>query len=81
MQSEAYWKASEVAEYFRLKTETVWKRARMYQKGLKGGWPHAREGRSVRFSSEDIDAIEELMNPTPPVREPKRKRRSLAAQR
>jgi hypothetical protein len=60
----------EVAERFRFTTETVWRKCR------ENSWPHLREGRSYRFTSQNIRDIEELMNPLPA----KRKARSARQQ-
>ena len=76
---EVYLTAEDMAFKHQYGVETVWKRCRMYQKGEPGGWPHMRDGRSIRFSKQDVAAIDKLMNPTPAQQEPKLKRRSLAA--
>lgn len=73
------WTAEDVAQHHQLTVGTVWKYCRMYQKGEPGGWPHRRISRAIRFTEADLEAIEELINPTPKTQEPKRKRRSLAA--
>lgn len=78
-EQEVYMTAEDLAQKYRYNVETVWKRCRMYKKGEPGGWPHMRDGRSIRFSKQDIASIDKLMNPTPTKNEPKRKRQSLAA--
>lgn len=66
----------EVAAKFRYTTETVWKKCRMYDTGHPKGWPHKRDGRTIRFSPENIAAIEQVMEPATPQR-PKRRRAPL----
>ncbi|MBM7847511.1 hypothetical protein JOE65_000739 [Arthrobacter roseus] len=69
----------EVAERYRYTDETVWKKCRQYSEGDRRGWPHQREGRSIRFSEADIVAIDEKFKPQIATNQPKRKRRALAA--
>jgi len=76
--SEVYYTAEDMAHKHQYTVETIWRRCRMYEQGEKGGWPHRRDGRSIRFSKQDVEAIDQLMNPTPGKSAPKRKRRSLA---
>jgi len=64
-QSDLYYTAEDVAEKTRYGVETVWRRCRMYQQGKPGGWPHRRDGRSIRFTQDDLDAIDQLMHPKP----------------
>lgn len=52
----------EVADKFRFTTETVWRKCR------ENAWPHLREGRSYRFTPQNIRDIEQLMSPTPAKR-------------
>lgn len=77
--SEIYYTAEDVAEITQYTVETVWRRCRMFQQGQPGGWPHRRDGRSIRFTQDDIDAIDELMNPAPAPRTAPRKHKPLAA--
>lgn len=77
---ERLYTVEEVAAKYRFTTETVWKKCRMYDRGDLKGWPHQREGRRVRFTSENIREISERMNPAAAARmKPKRKRQPLAA--
>lgn len=78
-EKEPMWTAEDVAQHHDITVGTVWKYCRMYQDGEENGWPHRRIGRAIRFTESDLDAIEEITNPKPPRRKPKRKRRSLAA--
>lgn len=74
------WTAEDVAQHHRITVGTVWKYCRMYQKGLKGGWPHQRISRSIRFTESDLEAIDQLTKPQPVEdKARKTKRRSLAA--
>lgn len=76
---ERLYTVEEVAEKFRFTTETVWKKCRMYDRGDVKGWPHKREGRSVRFTAENISEINDRMNPAHPAHlKPKRKRQPLS---
>ncbi|QTF71242.1 helix-turn-helix domain-containing protein [Arthrobacter woluwensis] len=49
----------EVAELFRVGTDTVWRKCRNRE------WPHMRIGRHYRFSKADILAIQDLLRPVP----------------
>lgn len=64
-QNEVLYTAEDMAQKYRYTVETIWRRCRLYQKGEKGGWPHRKDGRFVRFTQGDVDAIDELMNPDP----------------
>lgn len=67
----------EVAAKFRYTTETVWKKCRMYDNGHPKGWPHKREGRTIRFSPANVTAIEQSMEPVAAKITPRRKRQPL----
>ncbi|MFI8412840.1 hypothetical protein ACIGB6_10220 [Paeniglutamicibacter gangotriensis] len=69
----------EVAERYRYTEETIWKKCRQYQQGFPTGWPHLRQGRDIRFTQENIEAIDAMMNPAPIAKARKTKRQSLAA--
>lgn len=62
---EILYTAEEVAVMHKYAVTTVWKRCREYEKGAPGGWPHRRDGRAIRFTKDDLQAINELMNPEP----------------
>lgn len=69
----------EVAERYRYTEETIWNKCRQHNAGNPKGWPHLREGRVIRFTPENIRAIDDMMNPAAPIKARKTKRRSLAA--
>lgn len=69
----------EVADRYRYTEETVWNKCRQHNHGNPKGWPHLREGRVIRFTQENIDAIDAMMSPATSIKTRKTKRRSLAA--
>lgn len=76
---ERLYTVEEVAAKYRFTTETVWKKCRMEERGDAKGWPHKREGRTIRFTAENISEIDNRMNPAAPARIPaKRKRQPLS---
>lgn len=76
--NDPYFTAEEVAERTQFTVETVWRRCRMFQHGDPGGWPHKRDGRSIRFTRDDLDAIEKIMHPPARQHSGSRKRKPLA---
>lgn len=76
---DKFFTVEEVAGRYRYTTETVWKKCRMHNDGDAKGWPHRRDGRVIRFTEADIEAIDKLMNPAPAQADRKTKRKSLAA--
>lgn len=74
-----FFTVNQVASRWQYTTETVWKKCRLYEAGDPAGWPHLREGRTIRFTADQVREIEERMTPTQSKRIPKRKRRPLAA--
>jgi len=77
--SEKFLTVPEVAAKYRYTDETVWKKCRQYSEGFPQGWPHHRDGRTIRFSAADLEAIDKKMNPAPAAPAGKRKRKPLAA--
>lgn len=71
---EKLYTVPEVADRFRFTTETVWRKCR------QNDWPHLREGRSYRFTSQNIRDIEELMSPTPAKRKIRNARQQFKQQ-
>ncbi|MEZ2373084.1 helix-turn-helix domain-containing protein [Arthrobacter sp. RCC_34] len=61
--------APEISEFFRVGTETVWRKCRNRE------WPHMRIGRHYRFSAENISEIQQLLAPQPVSRAPRSRKR------
>lgn len=79
--SDLYYTAEDVAERTQFTVETVWRRCRMFQDGDPAGWPHRRAGRSIRFSRDDLDAIDHMMRPQPRKHTSSGKRKPLTPAR